>query len=121
MKLWSAILVSSLVLVAGVAQAKGGTVKAGSVKYVCQSGKKVSVSYGFNKQGLPTYASAKIGGRARMMPINLALSSTAGTTFGGENRYMLGTDAMDSKNYRSLPMMITAPNNQIQFKECHPI
>lgn len=83
-------------------------------------GKKVKVTYGFNKQGLTTYASAVINGKRVQMPINLDKSDNMDTFYGKEGGYVLSTGAMDSKSYRKQPIMITAPDNQIVFKDCSP-
>lgn len=91
-----------------------------TVSYVCQQGKKVKVTYGFNKQGLTTYASAVINGKRVQMPINLDKSDNMDTFYGKEGGYVLSTGAMDSKSYRKQPIMITAPDNQIVFKDCSP-
>lgn len=91
-----------------------------TVSYVCQQGKKVKVTYGFNKQGLTTYASAVINGKRVQMPVNLDKSDNVETFYGKEGGYVLGTGVMDGKSYRKQPIMITAPDNQIVFKDCSP-
>lgn len=94
------------------------TVAAKSVQYQCQQGKKIKVRYGFNKQGLPTYASALINGQKRMLPINLSRSDNVDTVFGKEGGYVLSAGQLDRKNYRQSSMMITAPNDEIVYKDC---
>lgn len=96
------------------------TVAKKTVSYVCQQGKKVKVTYGFNKQGLTTYASAVINGKRVQMPVNLDKSDNVETFYGKEGGYVLGTGVMDGKSYRKQPIMITAPDNQIVFKDCSP-
>ena len=89
MKLLTTVILSSALALSGMAAAAGTsnpTVAKKTVSYVCQQGKKVKVTYGFNKEG----------------------------------GYVLSTGAMDSKSYRKQPIMITAPDNQIVFKDCSP-
>lgn len=63
----TAMIVSNLAHAAGeqsdAREAHESTVKTSTVKYSCQNGKKLSVKYGFNKQGIPTYAEAKLSGK----------------------------------------------------------
>lgn len=100
------------------AYAKSSTVSSGIVKYECQSGKKVLVKYGFNKEGLPTYASSYINGTSRYMPINLDRSDDVDTFFGTENTYSLSSEQMTKNNYRQQSIMIMSPSQQILFKDC---
>ncbi|MGF6148684.1 Uncharacterised protein [Kingella potus] len=122
MKLLSAVVLSSLVALSGTAAAANDnpTVAKKSVSYRCQQGKRINVTYGFNKQGLPTYASARLNGRTRVMEIDLARSDNVGTFFGEAGGYRLDTDVLDSKNVRTQPMMITSPDDRILFKSCSP-
>lgn len=95
------------------------TVSKKSVNYRCQSGKKVTVTYGFNKQNLPTYAQATLNGKSRFMPVNLSRTDSTGTVFGDENNFSLSTGPrMTGKNYRSISMMVTSPSSEILFKSC---
>ena len=98
----------------------GPTVRTAKVNYACQSGKKITVKYGFNRQNLPTYAEAKLGGKVRKMPINLKHSDVAGTFFGKENTYNLSTDYLDRSNVRRVSMMAMSPSSEILFKNCSP-
>ncbi len=123
MKLLTTVILSSALALSGMAAAadtSNPTVAKKTVSYVCQQGKKVKVTYGFNKQGLTTYASAAIKGKQVQMPINLDKSDNMDTFYGKEGGYVLSTGAMDSKSYRKQPIMITAPDNQIVFKDCSP-
>ena len=123
MKLLTTVILSSALALSGMAAAAGTrnpTVAKKTVSYVCQQGQKVKVTYGFNKQGLTTYASAAIKGKRVQMPINLDKSDNMDTFYGKEGGYVLSTGAMDSKSYRKQPIMITAPDNQIVFKDCSP-
>ncbi|WP_308032038.1 ACP-like domain-containing protein [Neisseria cinerea] len=123
MKLLTTAILSSAIALSSMATAAGTdnpTVAKKTVSYVCQQGKKVKVTYGFNKQGLTTYASAVINGKRVQMPINLDKSDNMDTFYGKEGGYVLSTGAMDSKSYRKQPIMITAPDNQIVFKDCSP-
>lgn len=94
------------------------TVKTQTVKYACQSGKKVTVKYGFNKQNLPTYAEAHLNGKTRFMPVNLNLSDAAGTHFGDDNNFSLAGDAFDYKTVRKSYVNIQDPASNILFKGC---
>lgn len=117
--LFTAISMAFLVST-GSAQAKNinATVSSKSVNYTCQSGKSVRVTYGFNRQGLPTYASSYIAGKSRYMPINLDRSDNVDTVFGKESAYTLSSDNMNSRNYRNASIMVTAPTQEILFKDC---
>ena len=113
MKLLTTVILSSALALSGMAAAAGTsnpTVAKKTVSYVCQQGKKVKV----------TYASAAIKGKQVQMPINLDKSDNMDTFYGKEGGYVLSTGAMDSKSYRKQPIMITAPDNQIVFKDCSP-
>ncbi|MDO4878887.1 MAG: adhesin [Neisseria sp.] len=123
MKLASAIALSALMFAGSTAMAaeiSNPTVAKKSVSYRCQQGKRVTVTYGFNKQGLTTYAAASVNGRRRFLPIDLNRSDNVDTFYGEEDGYVLTTGYMDSKSYRKQPIMITAPNGQIVYKDCSP-
>ncbi len=104
--------------VKNTAPAKKNKEVSGKVHYACQSGKSVDVTYSFNAQGLPSKATANIGGKQRHMPINLSLSDHTGTTFGEEGQYMLSANYIDSQNYRRSSILVTSPENEILFKNC---
>lgn len=91
-----------------------------TVNYRCQSGKSLKVTYGFNHQGLPTYAAFRDGGRIQSLPIDLNRSDNVDSEFNSVRGYRLVTDSLNSKNYRQKPIMITAPNQQIVYKGCNP-
>lgn len=124
------ILATAAMLASGVAQAAGeqsdareaheSTVKTSRVKYQCQQGKKLTVRYGFNKQGLPTYAEAKLNGKTRFMPINLNTTDATGTNFGDENNFSLYADPMTWKTHRKAGMSIQSPASEILYKLCEP-
>ncbi|ASK26959.1 ACP-like domain-containing protein [Neisseria chenwenguii] len=117
MKKVSVILFAALAVMAGAAaQAAPST----SVQYACQNGKRVTVSYSFNRQELPTKAVAVVNGKRRIMPINLGRSDNIDTFFGKDGGYRLVTSYMDRKNFRTLPVMITDNRDRIVFKDCEP-
>lgn len=121
MKILSTALLVAATLVAGVAHADAGqAVKKSSVSYSCQQGKKVRVTYGFNKQNLPVYASAYVNGKTRYMPINLNRSDSVDTVFGDEDNFKLSTDYMTRSNHRSKSIMITSPGQEVVLKSCRP-
>lgn len=96
----------------------GRTVSSKNVSYNCGS-KRLTVKYGFNKQGLPTYAQAFLNGKTRYMPINLNHSDISGTQFGDDNNYMLAsnTGPISKKSYRS-DIQIQDPASNIVYKSC---
>lgn len=98
-------------------QADQDTVIKKVVNYKCSNGKKVKVTYGFNVQGLPTYAQAYLNGKNRFMPINLYRSDMTGTTFGDENNFSLSTGSITSKKYRS-DILVQSPSSEILYKNC---
>ncbi len=102
------------------ASAYEATVSKGKVSYKCQNNKSVTVTYGFDKDGKATYASAMLEGKERFMPLNFQRSDNVGMTFGDDNSHRLGTSYMTSKNYQQQPMLITNQANQIIFKNCFP-
>lgn len=90
-----------------------------TLQYSCQGGKNVNVTYHFNKQGIPTKAVARLDGKTRVMPINLAKSDDVSTLFGKSGTYMLGSEQMDSGNYTEVGVStITAPSGNILYKSC---
>lgn len=108
-------------LFAGVAHADASeAVKKSAVNYTCQQGKKLKVTYGFNKEKLPVYASAYLNGKTRYMPINLNRSDNVDTIFGDEDNFSLSTEAMTQANHREKAVMITSPGQEILFKSCMP-
>ena len=95
------------------------TASAAPVSYQCQGNKKVTVNYSFNKQGIPTSATATLKGKALVMKYDLNSSDNVETYFKGAG-YEISTSSMDSSNYREQPIMIFAPGSQILFKDCSP-
>ena len=99
-------------------EAAANTVMKKSVKYRCQNGKRTKVTYGFNKQGLPTYAQAYINGKTRFMPVNLYHSDIVSSAFGDENNFSLMSDVITAKNYRKSHINIQSPSSEIVYKGC---
>lgn len=95
------------------------TVVRKAVNYYCGQGKRLKVTYGFNKQGLPTYAQAYLSGKNRFMPINLNLSDMVGTTFGDDNNFSLHTAGITSRKYRA-NIQVQSPSSEIIYKSCSP-
>lgn len=100
------------------AKADETATKVRQVSYSCNKGGAVKVTYGFNKQKLPTYAEAHLGGKTRFLPINLAHSDVAGTSFGDENSWAISGGAMTLGNYHKSDVLIMDPNSEIQYKHC---
>ncbi|EGZ50301.1 MULTISPECIES: ACP-like domain-containing protein [Neisseria] len=121
MKKLSAALLACSLLASGLAHAENAAVSKSVVHYSCQQGKKLKVTYGFNKQKLPVYASAYMNGKTRYMPINLNVSDNVDTVFGDENNFKLSTSYMDRKNHRKNAVMVTSPGQEIIFKSCRPV
>ena len=111
----SAALIAAAFGLSAPALAAGGT-----VSYVCQNNRTVNVQYQFNAQGIPTTAQAVLNGSKRVLRYDLDRSDNVDTFFKDRAGYNLGSNYMDSSNYRNSNIMITAPNNQILFKDCSP-
>lgn len=101
------------------AASHASTVKTREVTYTCQSKATAKVVYGFNKQGLPTYAQATLGGKQRFMPINLDRSDDTSTFFGDDDSWKLGAGYMTLNNYHKVPVSnIQNPAHEITHKSC---
>lgn len=100
------------------AAAAKNAVKKQSVSYTCQGGKKLTVTYGFNAQNLPTYAQAKISGKSRFMPINLNRTELVSTVFGDENNFSVMADSINFSNVRKSSINVQSPASEILFKNC---
>lgn len=100
------------------AQADTTTTKVRQVTYSCAKGGNIKVTYGFNKQNLPTYAQAHLGGKTRFLPINLAHSDIAGTSFGDDNSWNIGTNALTLNNYHKSDILVQDPDSRITHKTC---
>lgn len=102
-------------------QAHDNTVKIRQVSYSCQGNRSLTVQYGFNAQGLPTYAQANVNGKQRFMPINLGRSDTVDTVFGDENNFSLSASAITLNNYHRTPLVgIMSPGSEFTHKSCTP-
>lgn len=100
------------------AEAHETATKVRQVTYQCGKGGQVKVTYGFNAEKLPTYAEAHLGGKTRFLPINLAHSDAAGTSFGDENSWRIGSAAITLGNYHKSDVLIQDPNSEIAYKHC---
>lgn len=89
------------------------------VAYMCQNNRRLNVTYRFNEQGIPVSATANLRGKDRTLGYDLNNSTDVDTFFVGQG-YRIGTEYMDSRNYRSLPVNVTAPNDEILYKNCMP-
>lgn len=94
-------------------------VKVRKVNYSCGSKGNLSVTYGFNKQYLPTYAEANLNGKTRFLPINLGRSDTVDTVFGDEENHSIMTSAMRLNNYHKLSINVQNANSEILYKGCN--
>ena len=94
-------------------------VKHRHVNYTCQNNKKVSVTYGFNKQNLPTFAEANLNGKKRFLPINLGRSDMVDTVFGDEENFSVMTGALRLNNYHKSSANIQDASSEIIYKGCN--
>lgn len=93
-------------------------VKHRQVNYTCQNNKKISVTYGFNKQYLPTFAEANLNGKKRFLPINLARSDNTMTVFGEEDNFSIMTGELRLNNYHKSSANIQNAKSEIVYKGC---
>ncbi|MGM8897755.1 MULTISPECIES: ACP-like domain-containing protein [unclassified Psychrobacter] len=93
-------------------------IKHRQVNYTCQNNKKVSVTYGFNKQYLPTFAEANLNGKKRFLPINLGRSDNVGTVFGDEENFSIMTGPLRLNNYHKSSANIQNAKSEILYKGC---
>ena len=93
-------------------------VKHRQVNYTCQNNKKISVTYGFNKQNLPTFAEANLNGKKRFLPINLGRSDDVDTVFGDEDNYSIMSSALRLGNYHKSSINIQDASSKIVYKGC---
>lgn len=89
------------------------------VAYMCQNNRRLKVRYRFNEQGIPVSATAKLRGKNRTLNYDMHSSNDVETAFSASG-WRLGTDYMDADNYATLPVIITAPDNEILYKNCMP-
>lgn len=94
-------------------------VKHRQVNYTCQNNKKVSVTYGFNKQNLPTFAEANLNGKKRFLPINLGRSDMVVTVFGDEENFSIMTGALRLNNYHKSSANIQDASSETIYKGCN--
>ena len=101
------------------AAAHKDAVKTRLVHYTCQGNSNIEVTYGFNNVNHPTYASAKINGKKRFMPINYEQTDNMVTVFGDDNNFNMMTDSMIISNYSKVPaVLVNSPSGEILYKEC---
>ena len=117
MKIWVPAAAATLALAFSATAAAAG----GTVSYQCQNNKKVSVNYVFNKQGVPTQATATLKGKKRLMKYDLNRSDNVDTYFKDEGGFYVSTSNMDASNFRQNAIMIFAPDSEILYKDCNPV
>ena len=101
------------------AAAHKDAVKTRLVHYTCQGNSNIEVTYGFNNVNHPTYASAKINGKKRFMPINYEQTDNMVTVCGVDNNFNMMTDSMIISNYNKVPaVLVNSPSGEILYKEC---
>lgn len=92
-----------------------------NVSYSCQQGKRLNVSYGFNANGIPVYAAAKINGAVRTMKYDMANSDAQDVNFKDKNGFSLGADGLERKTVRRADIVtVTNSQDEILFKNCSP-
>ena len=101
------------------AESYDSAVKVRQVNYSCQNNKKVSVTYGFNKQNLPKYAEAYLNGKKRFLPINLGRSDVVDTVFGDEDNFSIMSGALSLNNYHKSSVNIQDAGSKILYKGCN--
>ena len=117
MKIWIPAAAATLALAfSATASAAGGT-----VSYQCQNNKKISVNYVFNKQGVPTQATATLKGKKRLMKYDLNRSDNVDTYFKDKSGFNISTSNMDASNFREAPIMIFSPDSEILYNDCNPV
>lgn len=95
--------------------------KRGSVNYVCQNAKKVTVNYGFNAAGIPVTATLKVDGVNRVLRYDRKYSNDTSMMMTDKRGYKLGSGYMDSKNFRKVSgINIFDPSSYMLFKGCEP-
>ncbi|MBO1529799.1 adhesin [Psychrobacter sp. F1192] len=94
-------------------------IKHRQVNYTCQNNNKISVTYGFNKQYLPTFAEANLNGKKRFLPINLARTDNISTVFGDEENFSIMTGPLRLNNYHKSSANIQNANSEILYKGCN--
>jgi len=123
MKKLTAALSSAGIMMAmlgsGSAMAYSDQVMEPSESYDCQSDKKISVTYGFNKEYLPTFAEANLNGKKRFLPINLGRSDDVDTVFGDEDNFSTMTGALRLNNYHKSSANIQNASREILYKGCN--
>ncbi|MGP4788631.1 ACP-like domain-containing protein [Psychrobacter sp. 1Y11] len=93
-------------------------IKHRQVNYTCQNNNKISVTYGFNKQYLPTFAEATLNGKTRFLPINLARTDNVSTVFGDEDNFSIMTGPLRLNNYHTSSANIQNAKSEIVYKGC---
>ena len=94
-------------------------IKHRQVNYTCQNNNKISVTYGFNKQYLPTFAEANLNGKKRFLPINLARTDNISTVFGDAENFSIMTGPLRLNNYHKSSANIQNANSEILYKGCN--
>ena len=117
MKVWIPAAAATLAL----AFSANASAASGTVTYQCQNNEKVSVNYVFNKQGIPTQATATLQGKKRLMKYDLNRSDNVDTYFTDNKGFYISTSNMDSGNYRQNSIMIFSPSSEILYKDCDPV
>lgn len=99
-------------------QAYGDAVYKREVSYQCQNNERVKVTYGFNRQQLPTYASAYLNGKDRFMPYNLGRSDTVDAVFGDEDNFSIMSEDFRLSTYHRRASNIQSASGEILYKNC---
>jgi potential adhesin complex protein len=111
-----------LAAICALTAAASAHAESGSVPYVCQGGKKISVSYVFNDEtGFPVKAEFAVKGQRQTLAYDDAKSDHVDSFFVSAKGWRLTAPALTIKEYKKTDgIMITSPQDEILFKECAP-
>ena len=111
-----------LAAICALTAAASAHAESGSVPYVCQGGKKISVSYVFNDEtGFPVKAEFAVKGQRQTLAYDDAKSDHVDSFFVSATGWRLTAPALTIKEYKKTDgIMITSPQDEILFKECAP-
>ncbi len=113
---------SAFALVCVLAAAASAHAESGTVSYVCQGGKKVSVSYVFNDEtGFPVKAEFAVKGQQQVLAYDDKKSDHVDSFFVSAKGWRLTAPSLTIKEYKKTDgIMITSPKDEILFRECAP-
>ncbi|MDO4625788.1 MAG: hypothetical protein Q4A81_00525 [Pasteurellaceae bacterium] len=91
------------------------------VNYACEGNQNTSITYSFNKEGIPTKATTLIDGKMATLKYDLDKSDDSDTYFINKKGDMIGMNVLTRDNVRSADAVtVTNAKNQIVRKACSP-